>query len=82
MCAMSPSLVVKLAPLLDERPGFGAAAEPFAIQQRVAQLAIEAFDEAVLPRAAGRDEGRADRRIAQPTHDAGGSKFRAVVHAE
>jgi len=33
----------------------------------------------VLPRAAGCDEGGADRRVAQPAHDLDGSKLRAVV---
>lgn len=45
MSAMRPPFVVELAPLLDEHPGFGAAAKPFAIQQLVAQFAVEAFDE-------------------------------------
>ncbi len=35
MGAVRPPLVVKLSPLLDEHLGFGAAAEPFAIQQLV-----------------------------------------------
>jgi len=33
-------------------PGLGTAAEPLAVEQLVAQLAVEAFDEAVLPWAA------------------------------
>ena len=79
MSAMRPPLVEKLAPLLDEHLGFGTAAEPLAIQQLVAQLAVETFNEAVLPRAAGRDEGRTDRRITQPAHHLGHRKFRPVV---
>jgi hypothetical protein len=51
---MRPSLVVKLPPLLDQHLGFGAAAEPFAVRQLVMQLAVEAFDEPVLPWATGR----------------------------
>jgi hypothetical protein len=57
MGAMWSPLVIELTPLLDGHLGLGAAAKPFSIQQFIAQLAIEAFDEAVLPRAAGRDEG-------------------------
>ncbi|VWB63029.1 hypothetical protein BPA30113_02804 [Burkholderia paludis] len=82
MGAMRPLLVVELTPLLDEHPGVSAAAEPFAIQQFVAQLAIEAFDETVLPWATGRDEGRADRRVARPAHDTGSGKFRTVVRPD
>lgn len=72
MGAMRPSRVVKLPPLLDEHLGFLVAAEPLAIQQFVAELAIEAFDEAVLPRAAGCDEGRANRLVEQSAHDPSG----------
>ncbi|CAB3773018.1 hypothetical protein LMG29660_07253 [Burkholderia puraquae] len=79
MSAMGPTLVVKLSPAFDEYLGLGPAAEPFAIQQFVAQLAVEALDESVLPRAAGRDEGRADCSISQPAHDLGGGKFGTVV---
>ncbi len=61
MSAMWPPLVVELTPLLDEHFCLGAAAQPFAIQQFVTQFAVEAFDEAILPRAARRDEGRANR---------------------
>lgn len=42
-------LVVELPPALDEYLRFGAAAEPFAVEQLVAQFAVEAFDETVLP---------------------------------
>ena len=65
MGAVRPLLVVELSPAFDQHLRLGAAAKPFPVQQLVAQLAVEAFDEAVLPRAARRDEGRADRRVAQ-----------------
>lgn len=52
MDAVRPALVVELAPAFDDHLGLGAAAEPLAIQQLVAQLAVEALDEAVLPRTA------------------------------
>lgn len=48
-------LVVKLPPAFNEHIRLGAAAEPFAVQQLVAKFAVEAFDEAVLPWAAGGD---------------------------
>src|SRR5688572_9639584 len=47
--------VVELPPALDQHLRLGPAAEPFAVEQLIAQLAVEAFDEAVLPRAAWRD---------------------------
>lgn len=53
MSAMWPLLVVELTPLLDEHPGLGAAAKPFTVQQFVTELAVEAFDEPVLPRLPG-----------------------------
>lgn len=55
MCAMGPALVVELPPTFDEHLGLSAAAEPLPVQQFVTQLAVEALDEAVLPRTAGRD---------------------------
>ena len=79
MSAMRPTLVVELSPALDEHLGLGAAAEPFAIEQLVAQLAVEAFDEAVLSRVTGRNEGWPDCRVTQPAHNLGRRKFRAVV---
>jgi hypothetical protein len=66
MCAMGPALVIELPPAFDEHLGLGAAAEPFPVQQFVAKLAVEALDEPVLPRTAGRDESRADCNISQP----------------
>ena len=56
MGAVQPALAIGLAPVLDEHLRLDAAAEPLAIQQLVPQLAIEAFDEAVLPRTAWRNE--------------------------
>ena len=79
MSAMGPALVVKLSPAFDEYLGSGPAAESFAIQQFIAQLAVEALDESVSPRTAWCDEGRADCSISRPAHDLGGGKFGAVV---
>lgn len=79
--AVWPSLVVELPPALNEHLGFCAAAEPFSVQQFVPQLAVEALDEAVLPRAAGGNEGRSDCDIAQPTHGLGSGEFGAVVRS-
>ena len=55
MGAVGPLLVVELPPALDRHFRLGATAEPFAVQQLVPQLAVEAFDEAVLLRFARGD---------------------------
>lgn len=49
--------VVVAPPVLDHDPGFGQAEERLAIEQLVAELAVEAFAVAVLPGAAGLDLG-------------------------
>lgn len=69
MGAVRPLLVVELPPAFDQDLGLGTAAEPLPVQQLVPQLAVEAFDEPVLPGAARRDEGRTNRRVSQPAHD-------------
>ena len=81
MCAVRPALVVELPPALDQHLGLGPAAEPFAVEQLLAQFAVEALHEAVLPRTARGDEGRADRGVAQPAHDLRRSELGAVVRA-
>lgn len=49
-----------LPPAFDQDLRLGAAAEPLSVEQLVPQLAVKALDESVLPRAARRDEARAD----------------------
>lgn len=56
MSAMRLTLVVELAPPLDEHLGLSSAVEPLTVQQLVAQLAVEAFDKAVLPRTTPRND--------------------------
>jgi hypothetical protein len=58
MRAVRPLFVVKLAPTFDQDFRFGTTAEPFAVEQFVTQLAVEAFDKAVLPGTAWCDECR------------------------
>jgi hypothetical protein len=64
---MGAAFVVELPPAFDEHLGPSTAAKPFPVQQFVAQLAIEAFDEPVLPRTARRNEGRASPFDARAT---------------
>lgn len=54
------------APLLDQNPGFRPGVEHLRIQQFVAQLAVEAFHIAILPRAAGLDECRLGAHTVDP----------------
>lgn len=60
MSAVQPLLVVELPPAFDQHLCLGAAAQPLAVKHLVPQLAVEALDESVLPRATRRDERRAD----------------------
>ena len=48
-------MVVVEPPALDDSPGFWQGFEDLLVQAFVAQPAVEAFDEAVLLRLAGRD---------------------------
>ena len=57
--------VVVVPPFLDQHLGFPERVEHFAVQQLVAQLAVERFHAAVLPRAARLDE-RCLRSDARP----------------
>ena len=79
MGAVRPLLVVEPPPAFDEELGLGTTAEPIAIEQFVARLAVEALDEAVLPRAAGRDEHGADGLVVHPAHHLGRGELSAIV---
>ena len=48
-----PHRVVVLPPSLDDDLGFGTRAEPFETEASVAELAVEALRDAILPRLAG-----------------------------
>ena len=62
--------VVMSAPLFNDDLRFLEAAEQFAVEQLIAQLAVEGLAVAVLPRAAGCDEQRLRAQTSQPvTHD-------------
>ena len=79
---MGPDGVVVVAPLLDEDLGFLEAAEDFAIEQLVPQLAVEAFAIAVLPVAARLDvEGFGPHACQPAPHDLGGH-LRPVIGSD
>lgn len=64
MGAVRPLLVVELPPAFDQRIRLGTAAEPLPVQQLVSQLAVEAFDESDLPRAAlGAQQSDSEQRV-------------------
>jgi hypothetical protein len=49
------ALVVMASPALDDDLGFAQGVEDLAVEQLIAQAGIKAFNEAILPRAAGGD---------------------------
>ena len=57
MGAVGSVLVVVDPPLLDEHLGLEQVVELPAVEELVAQPAVEGFDPGVLPRRAGVDEG-------------------------
>ena len=74
--------VVMSSPLLDEDFGLMDRVENFAIEQLVAETAVEAFHIAVLPGAAGRDEGGLCADGADPVANALGDELRAIIRAD
>jgi hypothetical protein len=67
------------SPCLDQDLGFGKAVEDFAIEQFVAQAAVERFTIAILPRAAGGNLQCLHSDLRQPFLDGDGNKFGAIV---
>jgi hypothetical protein len=63
---MRANLVVVAPPGLDHDLGLGARQEPFEAQALVAELAVEALADAVLPGLAGVDQRRLDTLIGHP----------------
>lgn len=67
MGAVKSLLDVDLPRAVGDDLGFGVASKPLSIQQLVARTAIEAIDEAVIPRAAEHNESWAYSRVTQLT---------------
>src|SRR5688572_24305390 len=57
---MRAHVIVVLSPGLDDHLRLGPRAEPFEAQALVAELAVEALRDAILPGLAGLDQRRAD----------------------
>src|SRR6266568_4010477 len=74
--------VVMAAPALDDRLGLRPRPEPFEAQALVAELAVEAFGDAILPRLAGLDQRRIDALRNDPGQERLRHELRAVVAAQ
>src|SRR6266511_1116156 len=75
------NFVVMAAPALDDRLGLRPRPEPFETQALVAELAVEAFGDAILPRLAGLDQRRVDALRNDPGQEHLRHELRAVVAA-
>ena len=71
--------VVVTPPGFDQDLGFGQAEEDLAVEQLIAQLAVEALAVAVLPGAAGFDVGGLGADRGNPLAQSQGDELRAVV---
>ena len=76
---MRANRVVMPSPAFDDDLCFAQRVEDLAVEQLVAQAGIGAFDEAVLPRAAGGDVGRLRADRGDPLLHRLGDKFRPIV---
>ena len=74
-------MVVELAPLLDQHSSFPQIPEPFPVQTFVPQLSVEAFNKAVLPGSARRNECRADPPVTKPAHHCSCGELSSLVGA-
>src|SRR5262245_3303385 len=79
---MRTLLVVSLDPVGDHNAGFDQAAELLAVEELVAEGAVEALDERVLLRAAFLDECGLHALAGEPVPEAGGDELAAVVGAD
>src|SRR5436190_17981772 len=76
---MRANHIVVTSPALDDDLGFTQRVEDLTVEQFVAQARIEAFDEAVLPRAAGGDVSGLRPDGADPLLHRCGDELRAIV---
>ncbi len=79
---MRSDVIVVDTPVFDHHLGFDPVPEPLHGQAFVAELAVEAFVRAVLPRLAGIDQRRLDTFFAGPFEQRRTDEFRAIVNAE
>src|SRR5664280_477313 len=79
---MRPQAVVEPPPARDDDLRLLERVEELTVQQFVTQLAVERFDVAVLPGAAGLDEQGGDPEVTEPFAHRLGDELRAVVGAD
>lgn len=70
------------APSLDHALGHGVRQEPFKVHAFAAELPVEAFVDAVLPRLAGDDHRGLDLLVGHPLQQGPSDELRAVVGAQ
>lgn len=76
---MRPACVVLLTEVLDHDAGFGEGPQLLAVEALVAESAVKAFHDAILPGASGVDVDGADALFRQPALDDVGDEPLAVV---
>ena len=75
-------MIVIHPPPINNVSRLSKAEEQFTVQALIAELAVEALDVAVLPRAAMLDEQRADSGLLEPLPNGLGGELRPVVTAD
>ena len=71
--------VVVPPPYFDDDLRLGVRTKPFEAQTLDAKLAVEAFRDAILPRLAGFDQGRADALRDDPRQKILGYQLRPII---
>src|ERR1700741_3609360 len=79
---MRTHLVVVPPPCFDEHFRLGTRMKPFEAQALIAEFAVEAFRDAILPRLARLDQCRSDALRDDPRQQSLGYELRAVVAAQ
>ena len=82
VCGVGSVHVVVDPPVLDDHSGFEQRIELPAVEQFVAQLAVERLDPCVLPRRPGVDEHRVDTVEAAPVGDRVSNELGPVVEPD
>ena len=79
---MRPDGVIVSAPALDDDLSFSQRVEDLAVEQLVSQASIEAFNVAILPRAAGLDVSRFGADSGDPFLDCLRHELRAIIGSD
>src|SRR5579862_1332585 len=79
---MRSNLVVVPPPCFDDDLGFSARTKPFQAQTLVAEFAVKALRDAILPRLAGLDQCRADPLRDDPGQECLGYELGSVIASQ